>query len=91
MKYRVNQNHILSIVVVRKIWPYSCLSQNEAVVNLLLPEALTVECMKERMPCPVSHAAATVSLSSLAVLVGLPAERSLVNLALGGPTVIRRL
>ena len=46
--------------------------------------------MKERMPCPVRHAAATVSLSSLAVLVGLPAERSLVDLALGGPIDIRR-
>ena len=51
----------------------------------VVPEALTVEGVKEGVPCPVRYAAATVSLSSLSVLVGLTSESSLVYLTLGCP------
>ena len=48
------------------------------------PQALSVESVEERVPGPVGHAAASVSLATLAVFVGLASEGALINLALGG-------
>ena len=48
------------------------------------PQALTVQSVEETVPCPVRYTAASVSLASLAELVALASEGSLVDLALRG-------
>ena len=54
-----------------------------AAAAATVPQALSVERVQHRMSRPVRHGAAPVRLATLAVLVRLPAERALVDLALG--------
>ena len=50
-----------------------------------LPQTLTIEGVQKGVSGSVSHAAASVSLATLAVFVRLSSKSSLVDLALGGP------
>ena len=56
------------------------------IYECVSPQALTVESVKETVPCPVRHAAAPVGLAALAKLIALASEGSLVDLTLGSAT-----
>merc|ERR1719348_585299 len=55
---------------------------NEVVT--VISQTLTVKCVKKTVPSSVSNTAASVSLTSFAVLVALASKCSLIDLTLGG-------
>ena len=78
---KAERDHTPALAILHQEVDGEVLDEEVAVVA----EALAVQGVEEGVAGPVSDTAAPVSLASLAVLVGLPTEGPLVDLALRGP------